>query len=386
MDHARIEKCVAYRTRIRLSQVLRYSDGSADNPELEMILVEVGSGGFSGFGEFYPTSINNAPGSPGTSSLSEWDEINAACSHLPGQDAVHLRRLIPEKYLGVEDASGIVDCVDFALHDLVGKVKGIPAWTLLGGRRRSTVPAMPVIHTDDIPAMARKARGWQEKWGIRLFKLKPHADHDRDVEMMMAFAEVMRPGTKFLFDAGFAYKSMDEVIRTHMDVAELGVFITEDPIKADYAAYREKLRPALNQVGIELMLDEQARDLQDFVNIVTEQAADIVNFHANWHSGFAGALDRAAVCKAGGIKTFMGSSVYTGIADAANIMLASVFPNLVACEQVRGADFYLAAGSIVDEFYPLINGEYHIPDRPGLGVDVNRKQLERLRVVRREYS
>ena len=118
--------------------------------------------------------------------------------------------------------------------------------------------------------------------------------------------------------------------------------------------------------------------MADVFEIGSCQAADVINFHANWHSGFSGALDRAHVAAASGMENFIGSAIYAGIADAANITLAAVCPALLVCEQVRGADFYLEGDSVVDEFYPLQNGAYQIPDRPGLGIEVNRDKLDKL--------
>ena len=374
-----IEKCVAYRCQARIRQPLTYSTGTSEKPVLQIIIVELCAGGVSGFGEFYPTSLNYARGIPGTSALEEWEETLSCCSSLLGKDALNLRRLLPERYGDMEDASGLVDCLDFALHDLVGKARDIPAWALLGGRRRTSVPAMPVVHSDDTDAMVRKAAGWQEKWGLRLFKLKPHADFDEDVKMMQEFSKRLRPGTRFLLDANYAYKSVDEAARTLAEVAQYGVFLAEDPVRADYSTCKAALKPALNRAGVKLMLDQQARTRPGVFEIASSGCADVINFHANWHSGFNGALERTAVVTAAGMENFLGSSIYLGIADAANILLSSVFPDLVACEQVRGAAFYLdEASSVVDDFYPLEDGCYRIPDRPGLGVEVNREKLERL--------
>jgi len=229
-----IEKCIAYRCGVRLRQILKYSTGAAEKPEIQLILVEICSGEYSGFGEFYATSLNYPSGIPGTSPLDEWGEILSSCEGLTGKDAIQLRRLIPEEYEGVEDASGIVDCLDFALHDLIGKARNLPAWALVGGRRRSSVPAMPVVHTDDTPAMVSKALHWQEKWGIKLFKLKPHADFDEDIKMMQAFNERLAPGTRYLLDANYAYKSIEEAARTLAAVARFGVFLAEDPIESTF--------------------------------------------------------------------------------------------------------------------------------------------------------
>ena len=375
---AQIDRCVAYRCNVRLRQAFRYSSGASEKPVIQMIIVELSSGDVSGFGEFYPTSLNYPPGIPGTSTLAEWDEILSSCESLLGKDAAELRRLIPQQYNGVADASGIVDCLDFALHDLVGKLKDLPVWALLGGRRKSSVPVMPVIHTDEIQTMVAKAVDWQTTWGISQFKIKPHADFDKDVEMMQTFAQYVKPGTQFLLDANYAYKTVEEAASTLAEVSSCGVYLAEDPILADYSVYKQELKPRLNEAGVKLMLDQQARTMGDVFEIGSCRCADVINFHANWHSGFSGALERANVVQASGMENFIGSAIYAGIADAANIMLASVCPALVICEQVRGADFYLEGDSVVDEFYPLHNGAYQIPDQPGLGIEINRFKLEQL--------
>jgi len=45
---------------------------------------------------------------------------------------------------------------------------------------------------------------------------------------------------------------------------------------------------------------------------------------------------------------------------------------------VAGGDFYLHDESVVEQFYTLEDGHYHIPDLPGLGIEVSRTKLERL--------
>lgn len=382
-----IEKCVAYRCEARARRTLAYSTGVVEKPVMEIFVVEVISGGISGFGEFWPTSANYAPGLAGRSALGEWQELVATCAHLIGKDALQLRRLIPAGYDELEDANGLVDALDFALHDLVGRACSLPVWALLGGLRRREVPVMPVIHTDDDDAMVRRAMEWQERWGIRYFKLKPHAEFDADVRLLRTFSQRLRPGTRFLLDANFAYRSVEEAVKTLAEVGRYGVFLAEDPIETDYATLRERVRPVLNRAGVKLMLDCQARTTRNVFDIAAAACADAINFHANWHSGFASTLGRAAIVQAAGMENFIGSSIYMGIADAANIVLASVCPALICCEQVRGTDFYISeSDSVVDDFFPLREGLYRISDAPGLGVEVNRARLERLTVLREEVS
>jgi muconate cycloisomerase len=372
-----IEKCTVRLCNARIKERGKYSTGYEDPPTVPLIVVELQSSGFSGFGEFLPTSLFYPAGNIGVSSYEEWSETISICSKLIGKDAINLRRLISDKYTSDENASGMVDCVDFALHDLVGKALNVPAYALLGGKLRDSVPGMPVIYTDDISVMAGKAAELQTRDGFKFFKIKPHADYDTDLKMMKEFASRLQPGTKFLFDANYAYKSADEAAEALAAVAPYGVFIAEDPIDAEMHVYGDTLKPRLNEAGIKLMLDEKARDTACVVEIVNNNLADVINYHANWHSGFAGCLQRAALVSLNGLENYIGSSCYMGIADAANILLASITPNLIVCEQVRCADFYLQ-DSVVDDFYQLRDGRYYIPDLPGLGITVDMSRLEAL--------
>lgn len=372
-----IEKSTIYLCNARIKERGKYSTGYEDPPTVPLIVLELESGGVSGFGEFLPTSLFYPKGSIGVSSYDEWSEMISICSGLVGKDAINLRRLISERYTTDENASGMVDCVDFALHDLVGKAKGLPAYALLGGKLRDSVPAMPVIYTDEIAIMADRAVELQAATGVEYFKIKPHADLDTDLKMMKEISSRLKPGTKFLFDANYAYKSVDEAVEALSAVAEYGVFIAEDPVDVDMHVYGDTIKPKLNKAGIKLMLDEKARDTACVVEIVNKGLANIINYHANWHSGFAGCLDRAALVSLNGLENYIGSSCYMGIADAANIMLASVTPKLIVCEQVRCADFYLL-DYIVNDFYTLKDGRYQIPDLPGLGITVDRSRLDAL--------
>lgn len=100
-----------------------------------------------GLREFIPTSVIYEPGHIGRSGLDEWRVLHETCQALLGQDARRLRSLIPPA-LECEDGSSIVDGIDFALHDLVGRASGLPVWALLGGLQRRSVAACQIIHTD----------------------------------------------------------------------------------------------------------------------------------------------------------------------------------------------------------------------------------------------
>ena len=125
------------------------------------------------------------------------------------------------------------------------------------------------------------------------------------------------------------------------------------------------------------MLDDKARTPQAVMEIICEQAADQINVHANWSGGFAPGLRKARLAALGGMPTMIGSTYYLGPAAAAYQIMSSVLPLEAPCEQQFNG-LHDECTSIIHDPFPLADGAYTIPDRPGLGVDVDEARLDEI--------
>ena len=67
--------------------------------------------------------------------------------------------------------TGAKAAIDIALHDLVGRATGRPVYALLGEKRRSRMPLLAVIGSDDGAADLREAEA-RYAAGYRAFKIK----------------------------------------------------------------------------------------------------------------------------------------------------------------------------------------------------------------------
>jgi len=108
----------------------KYTGGGVD-VDLDNLFVSISDGHNTGYGEGNPTSILYPPGHIGRSSIDEWQTLLDICRKLPGQDACRLGHLIPDE-IRCNDTNTIIDTVDFALHDLVGRHGGLPVAVLPG--------------------------------------------------------------------------------------------------------------------------------------------------------------------------------------------------------------------------------------------------------------
>lgn len=349
----------------------RYTTGDVD-PDMVSMITEVRCGGVVGYGEGIPTSIIYEPGHIGRSGIDEWQVIQDTAKNLIGQDARRLRALIPDE-LNVQDANTLVDAIDFAMHDAVGKAVGLPAWALLGPTKRSYVMGMPVVHVDTPDAMAENAATMHARGGYRWFKLKPIGDLEADREAMTKIRERTTPDVRFFADPNYALKmDLDGVIHYVNELHKLGLVVIEDPIDTDWAGYR-----AIQQrTPVHVMIDEKARTPQNVLEIVQENCARFINIHANWAGGFASGLKKAHLAAAAGLGVIIGSSGYIGIGNAAYQTLSSVLPSEQPCEQTNTSDDNRR--SVVAKPYHTEDGRIHIADAPGLGIEVDTDLLEEM--------
>src|SRR5260370_35498971 len=84
-----------------------------------------------------------------------------------------------------------------ACWDIRGKVTGLPACVLLGGRYGVDFGLYRAISQDSPEAMAERGAGYRAE-GYRRFQLKVGGDPDDDIEPIRAVADFLQPGDGLL--------------------------------------------------------------------------------------------------------------------------------------------------------------------------------------------
>ena len=195
----------------------------------DVVWVELEHDGEVGYGEAAP--IDRYDESPATA-LAYLGEIADSI----GDDAFALdeiMRRLPEREYAARAA------VDTALHDLCGKLTGIPVWRLLG-LRRSGPPSSWTIGLGDPDEMARKS---ERVTGLKGLKLKLGGRDGLDADRVAAVRAVW-PGP-IRVDVNEAWE-VDEALETLPRLAELAVEYCEQPLPAgDPAGARLKAQSPL---------------------------------------------------------------------------------------------------------------------------------------------
>jgi L-alanine-DL-glutamate epimerase-like enolase superfamily enzyme len=199
---------------VELAETFVISRRSQDTAEV--VQVELRHDGISGFGEGAPIERY------GESAESALEYVEGLGDSL-GDDPFALEqietRLEPREWAARS-------AVDAALHDLQGKLTGLPVWRLLGLRRQGP-PTSWTIWLGDPDDMAARAEKVADRF-LRL-KLKLGARDGRDVERVRAVREVTEAPLQVDVNE---YWTVEEALDALPQLAELGVQYCEQPLPA----------------------------------------------------------------------------------------------------------------------------------------------------------
>ncbi|QKX60941.1 uncharacterized protein TRUGW13939_08087 [Talaromyces rugulosus] len=278
---------------------------------------------------------------------------------------------------------------EVACLDIQGKLAGVPVSELLGGRVRDSVQYSAYLfykwakHPDqpeddeygealDPAGIVKQARKIIDEYGFKAIKLKggvfPPA---QEVEAVKALHATF-PGVPLRLDpnATWTVETSKWVANELQGIVEY----LEDPapeIEGMAAVAKEASQmPLATNMAVVAFSHLPPSIAQNAVQV-------ILSDHHFW-GGLRKSQTLAAICAIWGIRLSMHSNSHLGISLAAMTHLASATPNLdYACDTHwpwKRSD----EDVVVDGALKWVDGGVVVPTAPGLGVELDRKKLERL--------
>lgn len=312
------------------------------------------------------------------------EQVRAAVADYMGPQLIGKDPLDREYLHGVIDYRGngcAKSGIDMALHDLAGKVMGVPVSVLLGGRRRTRVPVAVEVAGGRPDAMAKACVDLLAQ-GVRAFKPKVGGDPAADADRLRAIREAVGPDVSIRADANQGY-SPKEAIRLCRLCERFGVDLEllEQPVAAHDLPGMALVRRSVDTL---IEADESCFTPQDALAIIRHEAADVLNIKLGKAGGFTAARKIAAVAEAAGLKCVLGTAFGLGLEIAAKTHLFGALE--IVTDAVEFTELSLHANLLKPPWdmrlaLPLEGGCLPVPDGAGLGVEVDEDLGNRERIA-----
>ncbi len=262
--------------------------------------------------------------------------------------------------------------IDIALWDLLGKATGQPIGRLLGGRYRERVQPYASLLMDE-PAKLREHLLSVKAQGFRAFKIGwgPFGRRSAatDEAIVKAARDAVGPESKLMVDAGgsdaFWPNGYKWALNASKMLANYDVHWFEEALPPDALEDYVKLR---EHSPVPISGGEVLTRRQAFQPFLEARAFDIIQPDVTKVGGISEERRIAWMAQEHGVQ-FIPHGWNTAVGLAADLQLASAFPNTDLVEYLTGSPF-------IDE---ITLGGWHIdsegflaiPSKPGLGLELD---------------
>jgi L-alanine-DL-glutamate epimerase-like enolase superfamily enzyme len=251
--------------------------------------------------------------------------------------------------------------LDIAVHDLFGKLYGIPLYKLFGGYRNVmttdltiSVNAPEEMVRDSLEAMAE---------GYTELKLKVGTDVEMDMKRVKAIRQAVGSDVKIRLDAnqGWLPKEAVRIIRKFEDMG-LDIELIEQPVKAHNF---EGLKYVTDNVETNIMADESSFGPYEVFTLLAMRACDLINIKLMKAGGLHNAIKIANFAETMGVECMMGCMLESkvGITAAASIAGAKK----IITKTDLDAAVLLAEDPIIGGV-SFSKNQIIVPEAPGLGI------------------
>ncbi|MBP0438373.1 mandelate racemase/muconate lactonizing enzyme family protein [Tianweitania sediminis] len=269
--------------------------------------------------------------------------------------------------------------IDIALWDILGKATGLSVGRLLGGRYRDVVRPYCSLLMEAPERMGDVVREHYER-GFRAFKIGwgPFGRRNSsrlDEAIVRATREAIGPDAQLFVDAGAsdAYwpNGLKWALNAARMLADYDVGWFEEAVKPDALEDFVELR---RQSPVPISGGEVLTRRQSFLPWLARGAFDIVQPDVTKVGGISEQRRIAWMAEEFGVR-YVGHGWNTALGLAADLQLATALHGATLVEYIGGSayvDKLTAAPFELDAAGCLV-----IPDRPGLGIDLDRDRVSR---------
>ena len=269
--------------------------------------------------------------------------------------------------------------IDQALWDIKGKALGVPVRQLLGGKVRDAVPIYvngwfaPAKTPDEFAAKAaavREHRFLGCKWDPfgKAWQQIGRRELDSAMECVRKVSETVGQDVLLLIE-GHGRFDIPTAVKIGRRLEEFDICWFEEPLPPDDL---NGMREVKERVRVSLAAGERLYNRYEYRQFFDLNCADYIQPDISHAGGIFEMRLLGAEAEARHIG-FCPHNPSGPVANAATLQLAGCVPNFVILEMMMTDVPYRA--EICDEELVVREGRMVIPDRPGIGIDLDENEL-----------
>lgn len=357
-----------------------YAKGWVNNAPALLIEV-VTDEGISGWGEGY------GPAKPIRAMIENFCEYTVIGAEPFRTEDLWMRLYHDARDYGASSiALAAISALDIACWDIKGKALNVPVCTLLGGTVRTelecyaaSIRYLRQVEGDTLADPTELAQDFAAQ-GFKAIKMSiGWLDPAKDVERVKQVRAALPANVRLMVDANHAY-SARQATEVGRALQDLDVFWFEDPLAPDDLSGLKVLRARLS---IALAGGETFAGRAGFREVLTRHLLDIILPETGLAGGLTECKKIADMANAFGVEvTPHGYASVVGTAAAIQLAAALPYhsspahPNPLPFE-FSPEPFHRFRDLLVNPF-EIKNGMLRVPvERPGLGIEIDRKALQR---------
>lgn len=295
---------------------------------------------------------------------------------LIGQDPLNIEKIVGQMDTFVRDNNQAKALVDFALHDLKGKVANMPVYQLLGGKCTEGSRQGWVAGAGSPEELAAEARLALDN-GFDLIKIKSGGDEKADIQNVRAVREEIGDDVRLVIDIN-GFWNYDQALHTIRKLDEYNLYCIEQPLPHWNIEGMARLRQS---VGTPIFADESAQELHHLKEIIDRRAADGLFIKMQKAGGLVKAQRWLTLARLADLPVMSGCMIGSGLeaSPSAHLMVANQWASefthenigpLIINNQKENAEQKIT-GDIAQQVPIFKDGVLYPNEGPGYGIDLN---------------
>ncbi len=290
---------------------------------------------------------------------------------LLGKDCYALNKVIADETKLHEPPvyiRGLFCGIDIACWDIRGKAADVPVYKLLGGKIRDRVGIAYCFGLEDIDLTIEKTGQIRED-GYSCLKTTGGENFHFDIERAYQLRKAAGNELDIRIDINEAFDYRDATTFLHA-VECLELEYVEQPIRVNQI---QALKIFRQRSQTPIAINEDCYIPHNLFEYVKEDAIDVAVVDLDPIGGITGIVQYADFSEEAGLPLVHHCGFDLGIKLAAILQVAAA---RIAFSRAIDSTYMTHEDDILQEKIQIENGKYIVPDKPGLGIDVDMEKIE----------